>query len=389
VRQSWQRWVGRAGTRRRLTLHVGLPKSGSSFLQALLAENREALRDAGHVYPFIRREGMFHAAVELRGHHERWGLDHALVDGTWERMLARVRGFDGAGIISHEILSGALLPQVERVARDTADLDLHVVVTARDLARQATAHWQEEVKNGRPWSFAEFERALWEPGESAADELGFWRHQDLAAVLGRWGSVVPASNLHLVVVPQSGGDPGELWRRFAAALAMDPAVLEAATTTAPTNESLGAAQVALLRRVVTALDGRLGQPHYAHVVKRFFAQRQLAPLDARRPVTPEPLRSRLREIARGWLPAIEAAGYDVHWSLAELVPPELPADAVHPDDVTAEELLHGMPDVLASLLLEVASLRGQVPGSDLPPLVPAEPLPAGPGRKTGPRGYSR
>ena len=39
-------------------------------------------------------------------------------------------------------------------------------------------------------------------------------------------------------------------------------------------ERLGAAQVALLREVVTALDGRLGQPHYAHVVKRFFAQTQ-------------------------------------------------------------------------------------------------------------------
>ena len=347
---------------------MGLPKSGTSFLQALLAENRDALRAAGHVYPFVRREGMFHAAVELRGQHDRWGLDPAVVDGTWERLLARVRSFGGAGFISHESLSGALVPQVQRVARDTADLDLHVVVTARDLARQAAGHWQEEVKNGRTWSFAEFERALFEPAESAADEYGFWRHQDLPAVLDRWGSVVPASHVHLVVVPPQGSGPAELWRRFAAALELDPAVLDPTAPADRTNESLGAAQVALLRQVVAALDGRLGQPHHAHVVKRFFAQRQLGAIESRRPVTPEPLRARLREVAQAWLPGIEAAGYDVHGSLEELLPADPPVEAPHPDDVTAEEQLEGLPEVLASVLLEVASLRGRVPDSGLPPL---------------------
>ena len=352
---------------KRLSLHVGVPKSGTSFLQALLADNRDRLRAAGHVYPFIRREGMFHAAVELRGHHARWGLDPAVVDGTWDQMLARVRGFPGAGIISHETLSGALPSQVERVARDTADLDLHVVLTVRDLARQATAHWQEEVKNGRPWSYRHFERELFEPGESGEQELGFWRHQDLASVLQRWGAVVPASHLHLVVVPPSRNDPAELWRRFTSALALDPAVADPSAAVRP-NESLGAAQVALLREVVTALDGRLGQPHYAHVVKRFFAQGQLATVDSRRPMTPPALRTRLRAITEEWLPGIEAAGYSVHGSLSELLPQDPPVEAPHPDDVTPEELLQGLPEVLASVLVEVASLRGRVPGSDLPPL---------------------
>jgi hypothetical protein len=375
VRQPWSRLrrpgapeQARDGEPQRLTLHVGLPKSGTSYLQALLAENRDALRSAGHVYPFIRREGMFHAAVELLGQHERWGLDPGTVEGSWQQLLTRVRQADGAGTISHETLSGALLPVVERVARDTADLDLHVVVTARDLARQATAHWQEEVKNGRPWSFAEFEQALFEPGESEAAEYGFWRQQDLAAVLARWGSVVPPSKVHLVVVPQPGGDRAELWRRFAAALGLDPAVLDPTAPADRTNESLGAAQVALLRQVVTALDGRLGQPHYAHVVKRFFAQRQLGSVPSRRPLTPEPLRSPLREVTQGWLSPIQEAGYDVHGGLDELLPAELPDGTPHPDDVTAEELLEPVPSVLASVLLEVASLRGRLPDSGLPPL---------------------
>src|SRR3712207_9080720 len=62
----------------------------------------------------------------------------------------------------------------------------------------------------------------------------------------------------------------------------------------------------------SALDGRLGQPHYAHVVKRFFAQGQLSRIDAPRPVTPAGLRDRLDRVARGWVADIEARGCRMH-----------------------------------------------------------------------------
>ena len=54
--------VGPGGRRQRLYLHVGLPKSGTTFLQALLAKNRGRLKESGFIYPFVRPEGMFHAA---------------------------------------------------------------------------------------------------------------------------------------------------------------------------------------------------------------------------------------------------------------------------------------------------------------------------------------
>ena len=53
----------------RVVLHVGLPKTGTTYLQALLADHRDELRDSGVLYPFLRPGGMFHAAVEVRGSH--------------------------------------------------------------------------------------------------------------------------------------------------------------------------------------------------------------------------------------------------------------------------------------------------------------------------------
>jgi hypothetical protein len=359
--------------RQRLYLHVGLPKSGTTFLQALLARNRGRLKENGFIYPFIRREGMFHAAVELRQQHARWGLTPELIDGTWDQLLSRVRAFGGDGIISHEVLAGASPQHVARVVADTADLELHVVVTARDIARQVAAYWQETVKNGRRSSFEEFRRSLAGQAESAHDEGGFWRSQDVASVLRRWGATLPPEHQHVVVVPQAGSDRFELWRRFASAVGLDPEAVDLELDP-QANESLGAPQVALLREVLASLDGRLGQPHYAHVVKRYFAQRLLSRIDSPRPVTPPDLRKELDEVAGRWVDEVRTRGYRVHGDLTELLPGGAPDRGDrHPDDVTYEEMMHGVPDLLAEMLVEIAALRGQISGPRaLPPLPEAE-----------------
>jgi len=353
-----------------LFLHIGLPKSGTSFLQSLLADNRLPLKASGTIYPFVRPECMFHAAVEVRAQHEYWGLPGELIDGTWNALLRRVRAFGGAGIISHEIFAAADAEQIARVARDTEGLELHVVVTARDLARQATAHWQESVKNGNPWSFAEFERELFEPGQAEDNEYGFWRTQDLASVLRRWNVVVPPERVHVVTLPQETADPVLLWRRFAQATRLRPDVLDPHSQS-PRNESLGAPQIALLRAVLRALDERLGQPHHSQVVKRYFAQRHLAAVPSPRPVTPPSLRARLEPISRDWVGEFRSRGYAVHGELRDLLPAPTPAGARHPDDVSAQEVLDGLPEVLAKLLVEITVLRSRVEGPGrLPPLPP-------------------
>lgn len=342
---------------------MGLPKSGTTHLQGLLAQNRPALRGAGFLYPFVRPEGMFHAAVELRGQYDLWGLSPDLVDGTWEQLLQRVRTHpDTTGVISHEILAGAAPSVIERIVADTADLELHVVLTVRDLARQAVAHWQEEVKNGRPWSFAEFTGALWGPEESTAAETGFWRSQDLDDVLARWGAHVPAERIHVVTVPPRGTAPEVLTRRFAQALGLPPGLLPAEGQDRA-NRSLGRAQVRALREVVAALDGRIPQPAYAHVVKRWLAQGVLAATPGTTPRAPADLVAELEPVARRWTARIEQAGHRVVGDLADLVPVPDP-EAPHPDDVAPEEVAALMPGLLAEALAEIARLRFAPPPPD-------------------------
>ncbi len=350
---------GPAPDRSRLTLHVGLPKSGTTYLQGLLASHREELRAAGVLYPFVRPEAMFRAAVEVRGQHDLWGLPHDGpdgIDGTWRALVDRVREVRLPAVLSHEILAGASSEVAQRVAADLVGFEVHLVVTCRDPLRQAMGHWQEEVKNGRPWSYAELVAALPTPAESAAAELGFWRSQDLVGVLDRWAAALPDAAVHVVTAPPPGAAPDVLWRRFAQAAAIPPDALDPAGTdpVSGANRSLGAAQVRLLREVLRELDGRIAQPDHAQVVKRWFAQQVLA-ARAGEPARATPdLAAHLAERSAGWADTVRARGWQVHGDLDDLQvrPPEPGAD---PDAVERDDL--GTPRELAAMLLEEVARR--------------------------------
>ena len=317
-----------------MVLHVGLPKTGTTFLQALLAGHRDRLREAGVLYPFVRPGAMFHGAIEVRGSHELFGLSADEVAGTWQALCDRAREFPGTTIISHEILAGATVEQIAAATEWLAGLEVHVVITARDLGRQATAHWQERVKLGDTRSFADFEREQFraDTGPGDPDRPQFWHGQDFADALRRWSTAVPPERAHLVVCPAPGAPPDELWRRFADAAGIDPALADPATVERA-NVSLGTTQVALLRAVNAALAGRLGPRDHNRVVKREYAERVLAAQRSPRPQTPHALGEVLEPVTRAWVAEVEAGGYPVHGDLAELRPVLGGPDDPYPDDV--------------------------------------------------------
>ncbi len=348
-----------------LYLHVGLPKTGTTFLQGVLAKHRPILREHGYVYPYVRPEGMFHAAVEVRGQHERWGLPADLIDGTLAALATRAQEVGGTAVISHEILGGATPEQVEQAKETLREFDLHVVVTARDLARQVVAHWQEQVKNGQTYSFEEFRREVLEPGLTGRDDE-FWAEQDLLAVLDRWGAGLDPTHVHVVVCPPSGAPSDLLWQRFATAVGLDPAI--ATLDEERRNDSLGALEVALLRRVNALLRPQLEWTDYAHTVKRWFAQ-QVLPGRSERLLTPPDLRDLLTGTTQRWQRELSKPGYVVHGTLDELTPTDFGAPGAAPDDADPTLLLDTSLEVIADVLTAEAERRADERSAPDEPLV--------------------
>ena len=232
---------------------------------------------------------------------------------------------------------------------------MHIVFTARDLARQLPAAWQERVKNGSASTFGEFLasiRADKRDRDPAARH--FWAMQGVPTVLARWSRTLPPEQIHVVTVPPAGSEPGLLWRRFAGLLQLDPDQFDSSARGA--NTSLGAAEAAVLRRFNAAIaDRKLPWPAYAGVFKQ-----QLAPALAERagpPIElPEPDYAWAVERSQHIVEELRAAGYPVVGDLAELVPTSRPVGLdpdAPPADAQADAALAGM----VSLVSLVADSR--------------------------------
>lgn len=344
----------------RVVLHVGAPKSGTTFLQKALWRHRESLLEAGFRCPGETPREMFLAAIEVRETHETWGFERRALTGKWSRLCQEARRFPGTSILSHELLAAATEDQVRTALRELDGLDVHVVFTARDLARQVVSEWQERIKNGSTGTFEEFESRVSRRVRDRDFTNLFWRYQDLPGVLARWAGDLPPGNVHVVVAPRPGADPSQLWRRFGDAVGFDAESLDPTDPAGKSNQTLGIVSIAILRQVNDALAGRIAQPNYAKVVKRLLGQDLLTRHSSPRPSCPPELRASLRRLSEEWIGEIHARGYTVHGDIAELLPEDSGTEAPAPDDVDPREQADVSAAVIADLLVEVAELRGRV-----------------------------
>ncbi len=310
---------------RRILLHVGSPKTGTTFLQQVLWSQRGLAREQGLLLPSRSFSDHYLASVDVRGLSHRPEHPSRAV-GMWHRMAEEAASWSGDVLISHELFAAADAGQCKRAIDALGDdAEVHVVVTARDLARQIPAEWQEHLKHRAVDPFTRFVHDI------RADTAGtswFWRVQDYAGVISRWGASLPASQVHVVTVPQFGADPTLLWRRFAGLVGLEPDTFE--LTGSRSNPSLHAEQAELLRRVNAALGERLPLPGpYPAVVKNVLAHRVLANREGRA----LSMRGDDRDFAvtrsHELVEALEASGCDVVGDLQELIPAEYAATSAH------------------------------------------------------------
>jgi hypothetical protein len=322
------------GTPRRVFLHLGLQKTGTSYLQGVLQENVTALAAQGlDLLPAHRREAFeLMLVVRERFNPER---DPARAADALDRFSAELAAAPGdRALVSQESLAAARPRQVRRLLDACGEREVHVVLTVRDLARQLPSSWQQELKSGKTEPWPDYLARLRD-----YQERGLTRHPwiqlDPPAVLARWAEHLPPERIHVVTVPPRGSRTDLLLARFCEVLGVDPATLEPSSR--PSNTSLGMAQAELLRRV----NGELSDEHrrrqvYGDVGKRFFASQVLGRQRGTRILVPDDVRAWCLAVAEEQVTALEAAGYDVVGSLEDLRCFESAFDAGDPAPDEAE-----------------------------------------------------
>lgn len=338
---------------RRVLLHVGCPKTGTSHLQDVLFRNQDVLREHDILYPADRFDAHFLAALDLMT--LPWGGIETEAVGAWDRLAAQVREWHGTAIVSHEIFARATSTQVRRALESLGDAEVHLVLSVRDLVRQVPAEWQENVKHRSHITYASFLRTVRDPERGSRIGSWFWAVQEIPDILERWGSSLPPEHVHLVTLPPSGSDRGELWRRFSRTFGLDGLPLD--LTAERENPSLGVPETSLLRTINERVTSIIAPPDYRPLVRETLAHQTLsrAQSSARLGLPPDD-HAWARELSRSWIEVLAARGYDVVGSLDDLLGPDA-GTFVDPDTVPADELLSPALDAIGALLVEGARLR--------------------------------
>jgi hypothetical protein len=340
---------------RRVYLHIGAPKTGTTYLQDRLALNARSLAARGVHVPTsspLVSPGLFQfrAALDLLG--QDWGGPPGHAAGAWDTLARRVRRRSGSVVVSHEILAPASPAQVARAMRDLAGSEIHVVYTARDLGRQLPAAWQESIKQGRRWSYRRF-LDRFEKGRT-------WFHRafDVPSVLGTWGAGLPPDRVHVVTVPhtQTETQHGDLlWLRMCEVLGVDPAW--APLDSDRSNRSLGIAETQVIRRLNRRMDrATRRESSYDALIREMLAQGELVRRRSAAVTLPPQRYAWAEEQAERWIEWIEGSGVHVVGDVAELrpVPPEEGERWRDPDRVRAKRQLNTALDALASMTREAA-----------------------------------
>ena len=343
-------------------LHIGAPKTGTTYLQDRLMLNRASLAEHGVTIPTKNRfvdADLFHFRAALDLLDQDWGGAPGHARGSWDTMVKRVRRARGSVIISHEILAPAKPDTIARALNDLSDSEVHIVYSARDLGRQLPAAWQESIKQGRKWTFQRFLTKV-ERGQT-----WFRSAMDLPTVLENWGAKLPPERVHVVTVPHDRGPTGnELWFRFCRAFGVDPAW--APLDSERSNRSLGIAETQLVRRLNRRLELPMWRDAtYDGLIRELLAQEVLV-ARASVPVRLPPDRFDFAEgQAELWIDWIKRSGVDVVGDVEDLRPVRPHPDKAwrDPDRVSPKLQLGAALDALTVMTREAAE---RTPTDDLP-----------------------
>ncbi|NYS26441.1 hypothetical protein HUK65_15750 [Rhodobacteraceae bacterium 2376] len=214
-----------------LVIHIGLRKTGTTYLQQVLAQNRGPLAERGLLYP-DPASGL--AAGSGPAHHflahalRNWRVKYTPAD-PFDRLEAHVAALRaeladhaGTGVLSSEDFSRLNGKQITALRTLFPERDVRILVYLRRQDQWLDALYGQVLKVGRQVemdSFIARNRA----------------RLDYAALLDPWAQAFGAENL--IVRPYEGFEEGGLWEDFCTALDC-PAAAALPLTDAQVNVSL-------------------------------------------------------------------------------------------------------------------------------------------------------
>jgi hypothetical protein len=333
----------------RVYLHIGEPKTGTTFVQQAMWANHARLAAQGVMLPGYSHRDHSRASRDLREAPRLAGDPAAPWSGDWDVLTGQALRARGTVVISDELLAACNPPQADRGIRSLLPAEVHVALTVRDIASLLPAEWQETVKcrGTVPWE-------QWLAGvigsASTADRRRrswFWTAHDTLAILQMWSRHIPPDHVHVITVPRQG--PAEaLWARFASVVGIDSSSIDVPPSRV--NCSLGLAEAEFLRQMNETLPDGMPEWFYTRNIKRILALNVLSPqLLQPRLALPPAQQAWANEQSQILVAALRDSKYHLVGDLRDLLPLPATGDYVAPESLPADQLLEAAVHAAAAL----------------------------------------
>lgn len=194
---------------KRLIIHPGFHKSGTTALQESLYEHRDLLETNRVLYPYMGRKSHHRAAWSIS--EKVWGWEKRGGEKTsikyWENLVKRINSAkQETVIISSEFFSELDGEKIRKIRHDLKGREIEILFTLRPLAKLLSSSYQQYLKYGMKLDFEEWLHEIFENREKTKVSPTFWRRHEHGKVIARWVDIFGSRNVNLLIADESRPD---------------------------------------------------------------------------------------------------------------------------------------------------------------------------------------
>jgi len=170
-------------TRRKVIWHIGPADPGTSFLAEALDARASELASLGVAVP----------------------------KGAWHEIEDQIWRHKGVSVLSTPEISRADADKIALRLVGLRDLEVHLVLLARDLPTQVYAAWQDSLQHGSNTPLKRYAGRILDPAREHWQAEDFWAGHDLSTILPVFTRAFHADRVHVVATV---ADADGIWEAF-------------------------------------------------------------------------------------------------------------------------------------------------------------------------------
>ena len=170
-----------------------------------------------HIGPADPGTSFLAAALDARA-NELAGLGIAVPTGAWHEVEDKIWRHKGVSVLSTPDICRAEADAIALRLVGLRDLEVHLVLLARDLPTQVHAAWQDSLQHGSSTPLRKYASQVLDPARDHPQAQDFWAGHDLAAILPTFTRAFHADRVHVVA---TASDADGVWDAFCAIAGID------------------------------------------------------------------------------------------------------------------------------------------------------------------------